>query len=73
MWIGVYSLPTDVAETIYTVGAQDNNGWHYLLEKYALSISAAEKSKILSALTSNKDPNKLLRYIIIYTIALCLI
>ncbi|XP_026787303.3 endoplasmic reticulum aminopeptidase 2 isoform X1 [Pangasianodon hypophthalmus] len=58
---GTISLPTDVAETIYTVGAQDNNGWHYLLEKYALSISAAEKSKILSALTSNKDPNKLLR------------
>ncbi|TSM85984.1 Endoplasmic reticulum aminopeptidase 2 [Bagarius yarrelli] len=47
--------------TIYTVGAQDDQGWYYLLEKYALSISAAEKSKILSALTSNKDPNKLLR------------
>lgn len=56
------SLPTDVADTIYAVGAQDDRGWHYLLEKYEVSISAAEKSKILFALTSNRDSDKLLRY-----------
>ncbi|XP_062873522.1 endoplasmic reticulum aminopeptidase 2 [Trichomycterus rosablanca] len=55
------SLPTDVADTIYTVGAQDDGGWHYLLRKYEVSISAAEKSKLLLALTSNSDSNKLLR------------
>ncbi|XP_076854128.1 endoplasmic reticulum aminopeptidase 2 [Brachyhypopomus gauderio] len=58
---GSGSLPTDVMETIYMVGAQDDSGWNYLLEKYTVSMSASEKSKILSALASNKDSRKLQR------------
>uniref|UniRef100_A0A8B9I1H5 Aminopeptidase n=1 Tax=Astyanax mexicanus TaxID=7994 RepID=A0A8B9I1H5_ASTMX len=54
------SLPSDVTETIYMVGAQDDSGWHYLLEKYGVSMSEAEKCKILSALASTRDSNKLL-------------
>ncbi|XP_066509894.1 endoplasmic reticulum aminopeptidase 2-like isoform X1 [Hoplias malabaricus] len=58
---GTISLPSDITETIFMVGAQDDSGWHYLLEKYRVSISEAEKCKILSALTSTKDSNKLQR------------
>ncbi|XP_036383527.1 endoplasmic reticulum aminopeptidase 2-like [Megalops cyprinoides] len=55
------SLPTDVAETIYSAGAQDNEGWSYLLEIYRVSLSEAEKDKILGALASSKDSDKLSR------------
>ncbi|XP_041102581.1 endoplasmic reticulum aminopeptidase 2-like [Polyodon spathula] len=55
------SLPTDVIETVYSVGAQSAEGWAYLLEKYQVSMSGAEKNKILRALTSSKDTGKLLR------------
>ena len=44
------------------VGAQDESGWQYLLEKYEVSMSEAEKCKILAALASSKDSSKLLRY-----------
>ncbi|XP_058844823.1 endoplasmic reticulum aminopeptidase 2-like [Acipenser ruthenus] len=55
------SLPTDVIETVYSIGAQSAEGWAYLLEKYQVSMSGAEKNKILGALTSSKDTGKLLR------------
>uniref|UniRef100_A0AAR2KT24 Aminopeptidase n=1 Tax=Pygocentrus nattereri TaxID=42514 RepID=A0AAR2KT24_PYGNA len=58
---GTISLPSDVTETIYMVGAQDENGWQYLLEKYGVSMSEAEKCKFLAALASSKDSSKLLR------------
>ncbi|XP_036454683.1 endoplasmic reticulum aminopeptidase 2 isoform X2 [Colossoma macropomum] len=58
---GTISLPSDVTETIYMVGAQDESGWQYLLEKYGVSMSEAEKCKILAALASSKDSNKLQR------------
>uniref|UniRef100_A0A8C9TAW6 Aminopeptidase n=1 Tax=Scleropages formosus TaxID=113540 RepID=A0A8C9TAW6_SCLFO len=58
---GTISLPTDVAETVYSVGAQRNEGWTFLLEKYCHSLSGAEKSKILGALSSSKDLDKLSR------------
>ncbi|RXN21178.1 endoplasmic reticulum aminopeptidase 2 [Labeo rohita] len=58
---GAISLPTDVSETVYMVGAQDDNGWAYLLEKYGVSMCETEKSKFLSALTSSKDSEKLSR------------
>ncbi|XP_043095174.1 endoplasmic reticulum aminopeptidase 2 [Puntigrus tetrazona] len=58
---GTISLPTDVSETVYMVGAQDDNGWAYLLEKYGVSMCETEKGKFLSALTSSKDSEKLLR------------
>uniref|UniRef100_A0A8C1M7J0 Aminopeptidase n=1 Tax=Cyprinus carpio TaxID=7962 RepID=A0A8C1M7J0_CYPCA len=49
---GAISLPTDVSETVYMVGAQDDSGWAYLLEKYGVSMCETEKSKFLSALIS---------------------
>uniref|UniRef100_A0A671VRK7 Aminopeptidase n=1 Tax=Sparus aurata TaxID=8175 RepID=A0A671VRK7_SPAAU len=44
---GTLNLPTDVAETVYSVGAQDDYGWASLLHTYNISLSAAQKSKIL--------------------------
>lgn len=58
---GTISLPTDVSETVYMVGAQDDSGWAYLLEKYGVSMCETEKSKFLSALVSSKDSKKLSR------------
>uniref|UniRef100_A0A8C1DN11 Aminopeptidase n=1 Tax=Cyprinus carpio carpio TaxID=630221 RepID=A0A8C1DN11_CYPCA len=55
------TLPTDVSETVYMVGAQDDSGWAYLLEKYGVSMCETEKSKFLSALASSKDSEKLSR------------
>uniref|UniRef100_A0A8C2BYG9 Aminopeptidase n=1 Tax=Cyprinus carpio TaxID=7962 RepID=A0A8C2BYG9_CYPCA len=55
------TLPTDVSETVYMVGAQDDSGWAYLLEKYGVSMCETEKSKFLSALASSKDSKKLSR------------
>uniref|UniRef100_A0A669DIF1 Aminopeptidase n=1 Tax=Oreochromis niloticus TaxID=8128 RepID=A0A669DIF1_ORENI len=52
-------LPTDVAETVYSVGAQDDHGWASLLHTYKISLSEAHKHKILYALTSSKDTSKL--------------
>ncbi len=61
----IYSLPTDVSETVYMVGAQDDSGWAYLLEKYGVSMCETEKRKFLSALASSKDSKTLSRYIFI--------
>uniref|UniRef100_A0A7N6BYT1 Aminopeptidase n=1 Tax=Anabas testudineus TaxID=64144 RepID=A0A7N6BYT1_ANATE len=55
------SLPTDVAETVFAVGAQDDHGWASLLHEYNISLSAAQKAKILFALTCSRDTNKLQR------------
>ncbi|XP_056142069.1 endoplasmic reticulum aminopeptidase 2 [Lampris incognitus] len=56
---GTLNLPTDVAETVYSVGAQDEHGWASLFHTYTISLSEAHKYKILSALASSKDTNKL--------------
>ncbi|XP_074525912.1 endoplasmic reticulum aminopeptidase 2 [Halichoeres trimaculatus] len=56
---GTLNLPTDVAETVYSVGAQDDHGWASLLHTYSVSISAAHKNKILFALTCSKNKDKL--------------
>lgn len=58
------SLPTDVAETVYSVGAQDDHSWASLLHTYNISLSAAQKNKILFALTCSRDTDKLQRYIV---------
>ncbi|XP_061673781.1 endoplasmic reticulum aminopeptidase 2 [Syngnathoides biaculeatus] len=58
---GALKLPTDVAETVYAVGAQDDDGWTSLLHLYKNSSSAAQKDKILHALTNSRDTNKLHR------------
>lgn len=59
-----FSLPTDVAETVYSVGAQDDHGWPSLLHTYKISLSEAQKHKILYALTSSKDTSKLEGYVV---------
>uniref|UniRef100_A0A8C7L8A7 Aminopeptidase n=1 Tax=Oncorhynchus kisutch TaxID=8019 RepID=A0A8C7L8A7_ONCKI len=55
------SLPADVTETVYSVGAQEDSGWASLLHIYTLSLSETHKHKILSALASSRDTNKLHR------------
>lgn len=55
------SLPTDVAETVYSVGAKDDHGWTSLLHIYNVSFSEAQKGQILFALSCSTDPNKLHR------------
>ncbi|XP_037115815.1 endoplasmic reticulum aminopeptidase 2 [Syngnathus acus] len=56
---GTLKLPTDVAPTVYAVGAQDDHGWASLMHMYKTSSSAAQKDKILFALTNSRDTNKL--------------
>ncbi|XP_007559396.1 endoplasmic reticulum aminopeptidase 2-like, partial [Poecilia formosa] len=58
---GTLNLPTDVAETVFSVGAQNDHGWTLLLNTYRNSLSEAQKNKILSALTSSRDKDKLQR------------
>ncbi|XP_040010465.1 endoplasmic reticulum aminopeptidase 2 [Xiphias gladius] len=58
---GTLNLPTDVLETVYSVGAQDDHGWASLLHTYNTSLSAAQKHKILFALTCSRDTSKLER------------
>uniref|UniRef100_A0AAZ3RSH4 Aminopeptidase n=1 Tax=Oncorhynchus tshawytscha TaxID=74940 RepID=A0AAZ3RSH4_ONCTS len=55
------NLPADVAETVYSVGAQEDTGWASLLQTYTHSLSETHKRKILSALASSRDTNKLTR------------
>ncbi|CAN9513288.1 unnamed protein product [Ophioblennius macclurei] len=55
------NLPTDVATTVYSVGAQDDRGWAALLDTYKTSLSAAQKQNILFSLTCSRDTNKLQR------------
>lgn len=65
-WIesgGKINLPTDVLETVYSVGAKTTAGWNYLLEQYELSRSGAEKDKILYALSKSKLREKLRKLI----------
>uniref|UniRef100_A0AAQ4S5Q5 Aminopeptidase n=1 Tax=Gasterosteus aculeatus aculeatus TaxID=481459 RepID=A0AAQ4S5Q5_GASAC len=58
---GTLNLPTDVAETVFSVGAQDDRGWASLLHTYSIALSAAQKSQILFALTCSRDTKKLHR------------
>ncbi|CAL8335416.1 unnamed protein product [Gadus morhua 'NCC'] len=58
---GKLSLPADLTETIYSVGAQDERGWEFLLHAYTASPSETHKHKILSAMGSSRDKNKLSR------------
>lgn len=54
-----YSIPSDVLEVVYSVGAHTAIGWNYLLEQYGLSMSGAEKKKILYALSTSQHQEKL--------------
>ncbi|XP_020941054.1 endoplasmic reticulum aminopeptidase 2 isoform X3 [Sus scrofa] len=57
------SIPSDVLKIVYSVGAQTTEGWNYLLEQYGLSLSGAEKNKILYALSTSKHQEKLIKLI----------
>ncbi|XP_004678177.1 PREDICTED: endoplasmic reticulum aminopeptidase 2 isoform X2 [Condylura cristata] len=60
---GKSNIPTDVLKIVYSVGAQTTAGWNYLLKQYELSMSGAEKNKILYALSTSKDQEKLMKLI----------
>ncbi|KAK1345103.1 hypothetical protein QTO34_013810 [Cnephaeus nilssonii] len=60
---GKLNIPTDVLKIVYSVGAQTTAGWNYLLEQYELSMSGAEKNKILYALSTSKHQEKLMKLI----------
>uniref|UniRef100_A0A8C3TEH8 Aminopeptidase n=1 Tax=Chelydra serpentina TaxID=8475 RepID=A0A8C3TEH8_CHESE len=60
---GTLNLPADVLKTVYSVGAQSIAGWNYLLKQYSLSMSGAEKNKILYALTTSRHCEKLTKLI----------
>nr|XP_048706530.1 endoplasmic reticulum aminopeptidase 2-like isoform X3 [Caretta caretta] len=64
-WMGsggnLTNIPSDVLETIYSVGSKTADGWNFLLERYKVSMSGAEQRKICSALASCKDDAKLTR------------
>ncbi|MBN3301131.1 LCAP aminopeptidase, partial [Amia calva] len=61
-WISENStlrLPGDLMKTVFTVGAQTNDGWEKLFTAYKLSKIGAEKKKILQALASTQDIRKI--------------
>ncbi|KAL2092099.1 hypothetical protein ACEWY4_011897 [Coilia grayii] len=58
---GTVSLPGDVTETVFSIGAQEPEGWDFLLGRYTTCMSEAQKEKILSALATSQDPTKLIR------------
>lgn len=58
---GSLNPPTDVAETVYSVGAKREDGWTFLFYTYTTSLSEAQKRQIMQALTSSEDTTKLER------------
>ncbi|KAM9694251.1 endoplasmic reticulum aminopeptidase 2 isoform 1-T4 [Trichechus inunguis] len=60
---GKLNIPADVLKIVYSVGAQTTGGWNYLLEQYGLSMSGAEKNKILYALSTSKHQENLVKLI----------
>ncbi|XP_012515833.1 PREDICTED: endoplasmic reticulum aminopeptidase 2-like [Propithecus coquereli] len=55
---GKLNIPTDVLQIVFSVRARTTEGWNYLLEQYELSMSGAEKNKILYALSTSKHQEK---------------
>ncbi|XP_076006764.1 endoplasmic reticulum aminopeptidase 2 [Genypterus blacodes] len=58
---GTLNLPTEVAETVYSVGARDDSGWAKLFQTFTISLSDTQKDKILAALAMSSDTSKLQR------------
>uniref|UniRef100_A0A8C2AGF9 Aminopeptidase n=1 Tax=Cyprinus carpio TaxID=7962 RepID=A0A8C2AGF9_CYPCA len=50
---GNMSLPNDVTMAVFSVGAQTEDGWEFLFEKYKESMYASMKSRIKMALTTS--------------------
>lgn len=57
---GTISLPTDVMNIIFTVGAKTASDWDFLLGVYSSLASEPEKLKILEALASTEDVRRLI-------------
>uniref|UniRef100_A0A8C2F421 Aminopeptidase n=1 Tax=Cyprinus carpio TaxID=7962 RepID=A0A8C2F421_CYPCA len=53
------SLPNDVTMAVFSVGAQTEDGWEFLFEKYKESMYASMKSRIKMALTTSPLDHKL--------------
>uniref|UniRef100_A0A8C2GMI9 Aminopeptidase n=1 Tax=Cyprinus carpio TaxID=7962 RepID=A0A8C2GMI9_CYPCA len=56
---GNMSLPNDVTMAVFSVGAQTEDGWEFLFEKYKESMYASMKSRIKMALTTSPLDHKL--------------
>ncbi|KAM6148825.1 endoplasmic reticulum aminopeptidase 1 isoform 2-T2 [Erethizon dorsatum] len=56
---GNMSLPIDVTLAVFAVGAQNTDGWDFLLSKYQSSLSSTEKSQIEFALCVSQNKEKL--------------
>ncbi|XP_039615182.1 endoplasmic reticulum aminopeptidase 1b [Polypterus senegalus] len=56
---GNMSLPSDVALAVYSIGAQDPEGWDFLFEKYQQSLFTSVKSQIKIALCISRLTKKL--------------
>lgn len=60
--LSLSSLPTDVMNIVFTVGAKTASGWDFLLDVYASLDSEPEKLHILEALASTDDVRRLIWY-----------
>ncbi|KAM8779876.1 LOW QUALITY PROTEIN: endoplasmic reticulum aminopeptidase 2-like [Rhynchonycteris naso] len=58
------NIPTDILKIVFSMGAWTIAGWNYLLEKYKLSVSSAEKHKFLYALSASKYQEKFMKLIL---------
>uniref|UniRef100_A0A8C4S0T3 Aminopeptidase n=1 Tax=Erpetoichthys calabaricus TaxID=27687 RepID=A0A8C4S0T3_ERPCA len=56
---GNMSLPSDIALAVYSIGAQDPEGWDFLFEKYQQSLFSSVKSQIKIALCISRQTKKL--------------
>uniref|UniRef100_A0A8C0Y4A0 Aminopeptidase n=1 Tax=Castor canadensis TaxID=51338 RepID=A0A8C0Y4A0_CASCN len=56
---GNMSLPVDVTLAVFSVGAQNTEGWDFLYSKYQSSLSSTEKSQIEFALCTSQNKEKL--------------
>uniref|UniRef100_A0A8C5M616 Aminopeptidase n=1 Tax=Leptobrachium leishanense TaxID=445787 RepID=A0A8C5M616_9ANUR len=56
---GTNILPRDVAFAVYTIGAQNQEGWDFLLEKYKTTLSNSEMHLIEAALARTSNLQKL--------------
>ncbi|KAG9355080.1 hypothetical protein JZ751_001793 [Albula glossodonta] len=56
---GTEKIPGDLMKTVFSVGAQTDDGWVKLLETYKHSKVDAEKRKMLRALASTQDVRRI--------------
>lgn len=59
-WMNGTRLPPSVMGIVFKVGARTEEGWEYLLRMYSVSLSEAEKMKMLEALANTDHGEKLI-------------